>query len=506
MIFKSFTDVPKRKTKIVGTLGPSTNSRETIRKLLEAGMNVARLNFSHGTHEQHSELLVMIREEADKLERHIAVFQDLSGPKVRIAELADGTAHLEDGGKIALKYSKTDLGNKDVIFVEAFDPAVVLQPGHKVLLSDGQIELITDSVDKSAAYCTVRAGGTLRSRSGIAVPDSKLGLSCITDKDLKDLRWAVANNLDYVALSFVGTAKDVTDLKDHIKKLGANIPVIAKIERAESLDHISEIVAVSDAVMVARGDLGLELPLERVPTTQKMVIDTANNLGVPVIVATQMLTSMVHNLRPTRAEVSDVCTAFRDGTSAVMLSDETAIGKHPIEVIQVLDRILLEAESQSYSWPQTLTARASDKEIVPDSICYAACNAAEKINASAIVACTQSGYSARLVSKYRPKHVLFGATSEKKTLNRMALYWGVIPMKIDIEEKNSLEDEVTRSLLTLRDDYGVKPGARIVITAGLRTKKTGTTNVLEIRDIPRSFSQNLAEQASKLIKRFEKTS
>ncbi len=475
----------KRKTKIVATLGPASSSPEVICNLIKAGINVARLNFSHGTYEEHTKILNTVRGEAAKLGKHIAVFQDLCGPKVRIGELEGGEAPLTEGETVTLRHFEGQKGNKSLLFVEAFDPVKVIKPGEKALLSDGQIELIAKSVTADGVQCIVSAGGMLRSRSGIAVPDSKLNLKVITDKDIRDVEWAVKNKVDYIALSFVGSERDVLDLRDIIQKHGVNIPIIAKVERASSLDHVAEIVEAADAVMVARGDLGLELPPERVPGAQKLIIESANYRGTPVITATQMLQSMVKEIRPTRAEVSDVFTAVRDGTDCVMLSEETALGKHPVETVQILDRILYEAEREFEFEQYRPRLKGADRESVADAICYAACGAANKIAAAAIVACTQGGRTARLIAKYRPQQTLFGATSEPSSLAKMALYWGVIPVLIKVDEEFDTEEEVIQAMTAIRDQYGAKPGSRVVLTAGLRAKKQGTTNLMEIREIPR---------------------
>jgi len=449
-------------------------------------MNLARLNFSHGSHAEHSRILALLREEAEAAERHVAVFQDLCGPKVRIGELEGGEVTLVPGENISLRYIDGSKGNATRIFVEAFNPVEVMKPGEKALLADGRIELIATEVSKDEVQCMVRAGGLLRSRSGISVPESKLDLPCITEKDKQDLVWAVENDLDYVAASFVGSAKDVYDVKRELERLGGNIPIISKVERANSLDHIGAIVEASDAVMVARGDLGLELPLERVPSAQRLIIDTANFNGVPVITATQMLMSMVREIRPTRAEVSDVSTAVRDGTDAVMLSDETAIGLHPVEAVRVLNRIILEAEKESHYERYKPRLKGSDREKVADAVCYAACNAADKISASALLACTHSGYTARLMSKYRPQQILFGVTSERKALLRMAPYWGVEPLFVPLDESTSTEDEVSQAVVAVREHFGIKPGSRVVVTVGLKAKRTGSTSIMEIREIPRT--------------------
>ncbi|MCL4151883.1 UNVERIFIED_CONTAM: hypothetical protein GTU68_015376, partial [Idotea baltica] len=374
--------------------------------MIKAGMDVVRLNFSHGTHEDHLKIYTIVREESEKAGKHVAIFQDLCGPKLRINTVVNGSIVLKDGESVDLAYEpkgSTVEGDEKRLNISIFNPGEVMKPGEPALLADGRVELVAEKVNGDTVTCKVVAGGALRSRVGIAVPQSNLVLPCLTEKDIKDLAWAVENKVDYVALSFVGTTKDITDIRHEMRKLGdRSIPVIAKIERASALDHINDIVELADAAMVARGDLGLELPIERVPSAQRLIISSANFAGVPVITATQMLMSMVEQIRPTRAEVTDVSTAVRDGTDAVMLSDETAIGKHPIEAVKVLSRILLEAERESVLEYTRSGIKSRDRSKVADAVCYAACNAADKIAASAMIACTHSGYTARLMAKYRP--------------------------------------------------------------------------------------------------------
>ena len=473
-----------RQTKIVCTIGPATSSPEAIRELMIAGMNVARLNFSHGSHADHLTVLNHVREQAKLLGKSVAVFQDLCGPKVRIAEFEKGEIHLVAGNKVELRHYAGKKSTEDIIFVEAFNPAEVMRAGEKALMADGQIEVIADSVSKGSVICRVLSGGVLRSRSGIAVPDSKLNLPCLTEKDLKDLDWGIEHDVDYVALSFVRTEKDVLELREKIRAAGKDIPIIAKIERAKAIESLTDIVRTSDAIMIARGDLGMELPIERVPAAQKLIIDECIAHGTPVITATQMLRTMVNESRPTRAEVSDVFTAVRDGTDAVMLSEETAVGKYATESVRILDRICLEAEKESVS--MSSPAASQETTSVPDSICYAACNAASKLHASAIVVCTNSGRSVRLVAKYRPPFPIYAATGEESVMNRVALIWGVEAVKVDLNNISNTEEEVTTSLVGVREKFGVKPGARVVVTAGLRTNKPGATNILQVREIPRN--------------------
>lgn len=477
---------PKRKTKIVATIGPASDDLETLRAMIRAGMNVARLNFSHGTHESHTQTLKNVREAAKAESRPVAVFQDLCGPKVRISPVEGDSIELPNNGKIKLSHAEGgEVGNLSQLFVEAFDPAKVMKPGERALLADGRIVLRAEKVGKNEVECAIVAGGPLRSRSGIAVPESKLDLDPLTPKDLKDLDWAIDNEIDYVALSFVQTDENVEQLRDQLSNRKLKIPIIAKIERARALDGISEIAEAADVLMVARGDLGLELPLENVPNAQRVVISSANFRGTPVITATQMLQSMVHEIRPTRAEVSDVATAVKDGTDAVMLSEETAIGRYPVRAVEVLNNIVVETEKHMALGDHAPTFKSTDKNVVPDAICYAACGAADKVSAQAILAGTQSGSTARLLSKYRPSQPLFAATSEEAIVRRMAIYWGVEPFKVDLKD-NTPEEEAEAMLKGIRDGYGYKPGSRVVITAGRRAKQTGATSQLEVREIPRA--------------------
>jgi len=479
-------NVPRKKTKVVATIGPASSSPETLRAMIRAGMNVARLNFSHGTHESHTEVLKNVRKAAEDESQPISVFQDLCGPKVRISPVTDDTIILPESGSIKLSYAKSDaIGDLSQIFVEAFDPAEVIKPGERALLADGRVVLRAEKVSGGDVHCSIVAGGPLRSRSGIAVPESKLDLDPLTEKDLKDLEWGVENKVDYVALSFVQSDDNVEQLRDQLRKRGLKTPIIAKIERARALDDISEIAEAADVLMVARGDLGLELPLEKVPSAQSLVISTANFRGTPVITATQMLQSMVNEIRPTRAEVSDVATAVKDGTDAVMLSEETAIGKYPVKAVEVLSKICMETEANMALSDHSPAFKSTDTRVVPDAICYAACGAADKVSAQAILAGTQSGNTARLLSKYRPQQALFAATSEQDVVNRMALYWGVEPFQVVLDE-NTPEEEAEKMLKGIRDRYGYKPGSRVVITAGRRAKETGSTSLLEVREIPRS--------------------
>lgn len=470
-----------RKTKIVATVGPASRSPEMVHKLIDAGVNVFRLNFSHGTHEEHSEVLKTIRKTAADMKQPIAILQDLSGPKIRISAIEGDYFSIDDGGTIDLKPADGSKTDPKTIFVESVNPVSVLKAGHHILLADGIIELRTLEVKSDKAVCEVVKGGRMRSRVGIAFPDSHINLPAATDKDLVDLQWAIKHDLEYVAISFVMNAADILRIRDIIKKEGKRVGIVSKIERKSALENIDEIVDVSDGLMVARGDLGLELPLEYVPMAQKKLIEKANHRGIPVIVATQMLHSMITSIRPTRAEVSDIAAAVMAGADAVMLSEETAIGEHPLEAVRYLGKIARQAE-QSFVFDEfKLRLRDADRATVPDAVAYAAAAAAIKVNASAIIACTETGTSARLLAKYRPQQRVYGASHHDSTLRRMALYWGVVPIALD--KSCSHEDEASNALKAVQLRENLPNGSRAVVTGGIAVGAPGSTSVLEIREM-----------------------
>lgn len=471
----------QRKTKVVATLGPSSRSPEKIKQLIEAGANVFRLNFSHGSHEEHLAVLKEVRRIAAEMGEWVAILQDLSGPKIRISNVEGDYCPIADDQLIDLRIAEGGLSNAKTIFVETVNPMQTLHPGHHVLLADGLIELVTESVSHDHVVCRVIKGGRIRSRVGIAFPDSDVNLPATTKKDLTDLDWGIKNGVDYIAISFVRAASDIIKLRHIINDKGASTGIIAKIERKAALENIEEIVQVSDGLMVARGDLGLEVPLEQLPMLQKRLIEEANYRGIPVIVATQMMHSMITSVRPTRAEVSDIAAAVMGGADAVMLSDETAIGEHPAECVRYISRISLAAE-QSFAFEEyKLRLRNSDSYTVPDAIAYAACAAAVKTRADAIIACTETGTSARLVAKYRPKQPLYGLSHQDTTLRRMALFWGIRPISFSSAETHV--GEIESALQAVQAREALPNGSRAVVTGGLSTKTPGSTSVLQIREL-----------------------
>ncbi len=467
-----------RKTKIVATIGPASNSPERLESLLKAGVNVFRLNFSHGSHEDHLSTLNKIRDASKKTGIPVGVLQDLSGPKIRISECEEGLPPLADGGTLSIKRSDGKKSNNQLIQVEGLDPASFVKVGQSILMADGMIVMNAVAIEGDCVKCRIIRGAKLRSRIGIAFPESLLNLPAATDKDLIDLKWGIENKVDFVAISFVQNAADLTRLNDEIKRLGGNVAVISKIERNLAIENLEEILALSDGIMVARGDLGLELPLEKLPRVQKMLIERANSMGMPVIVATQMLHSMVNSIRPTRAEVSDTAIAVMSGADAVMLSEETAIGNFPVESVEYLHKISLEAEKSFAFEEYKLRLRDVDKLKVSDAVAYAACAAAVKINASAVIACTETGTSARLIAKYRPQQPLFGVTRSESTIRRMCLYWGVTPVPVHVAGTHS--EELAVALQHVRNTAKLERGTLAVITGGLAVGTPGSTSVLEV--------------------------
>ena len=471
----------KRRTKIVVTIGPASKSEKTLKSLIQAGANLFRLNFSHGTHEDHLLALKAIRKVSEELGIYVAVLQDLSGPKLRISNIDGDVVELDDKSIVQLKKSDGSNSNASCIYTELLDPVNVVEAGHDILLSDGMICLKAKSVKKDHVECLVKKGGRLRSRAGVAFPDGNIDLPATTEKDLKDLDWGIKNEVDYVAISFVQNAEDINRLSRIIAEQKGQSKIIAKIERKAALENIYEILDASDGLMIARGDLGLEMPLEKVPMLQKSLIEQSNYRGVPVIVATQMLHSMVTSLRPTRAEVTDIANAVMTGADAIMLSEETAIGEHPVECVKTLDKIAAEAE-QSFTFNEyKLRLRDSDSETVPDAVAYAACAAANKVNAGAIIACTETGTSARLVAKYRPQQPLYATAVKDEALRRMCLYWGVIP--ISSKHTDTHHDEVEMAMLKVQELERFPNGTLAVITGGLSTRTPGATSIMDIREL-----------------------
>ncbi len=459
-------------------MGPASDSPRVIERLLRAGMDVARLNFSHGSYEEHRQRLEKLRRASRKLDLPLAVIQDLAGPKIRTGDLPEGGIEKKPGDTVMLSGKKLPPG-PDVIPVSYPRLAREVKEGDAVLLADGAIELKVSRVEADLVRCRVIVGGVIGSRKGVNIASQALSIEGLTKKDRQDLAFAIKEDVDFVALSFVRSAAEVKRLADVLKKRGREKPVIAKIEKPQALDNIQEIMDHAQAIMVARGDLGVEIPLEDVPAVQKSLISEANLAGKPVITATHMLRSMVSSKRPTRAEVTDVANAVWDGSDAVMLSEETAIGSYPVDAVKVMDRIARSVEShmaKKHARPQPYPSR----DPVPDSISYSASLMAEDLGARAIIAPTRSGATARRISRYRPASPVIALTPDKRTVRELCLAWGVAP--VFMPEIKSGEDLTKKALEWARRTLKLKKGDRIIITSGAACQ-TGTTNTIHLEEI-----------------------
>jgi len=463
------------RTKIVCTIGPASREPEALAGLAGAGMDVARLNFSHGTHAEHAEVVASLRRVGADAGRPIAILQDLAGVKLRISEIAHGPVRLDAGASFTLT-NRPVAGDGSEATVGVPDLARRVAPGDALLLSDGEIQLRVETTSGSDVRCRVVAGGLLSSHKGLSLPHSSPGAG-LTAKDREDLRFAASQEVDYVALSFVRAASDVRQAKQALAALSAAIPVIAKIENSDALAHIDEILEDSDGIMVARGDLGVETPLEHVPLLQKMLIEKANRAGKPVITATQMLLSMVESPRPTRAEVGDVANAILDGTDAVMLSEETAAGRYPAEAVATMQRIARDIES---AFPfERWMRRFEDRRLqsLPEAVAGAATELAEHIGASVIVAWTETGATARLVAKHRPRSPVLALCTSPASARRLALVWGVIPLVVETPEDTDAMMEKAPAIAAAQGL--LRPGEKAVITAGVPRGVSGSTNLIK---------------------------
>jgi pyruvate kinase len=465
---------PARRTKIIATLGPASSTRERIATLVQAGMDCARLNFSHGTHKQHAEAVRLVRAVQEEVERPVAIMADLQGPKLRLGDLPEPVV-LERGTHVDVVTG--DAAHRDgELPVSPAVIAEVLQPGHEILIDDGLVRLQVESVKAGRAHCAVLEGGRVSSHKGVNLPGVPVPIPALTRKDLDDLQFALEQEVDFVALSFVRSAADVRDLRGLIDQAGSHAGVVAKVEKAEAVEALDAIVADADALMVARGDLGVEIGPASVPLLQKRIIVRALDNGKPVITATQMLESMVHQAEPTRAEASDVANAVLDGTSAVMLSQETAIGEYPVAAVAYMDRIARAVEP-SLDYRHQLP-EASEEPSIGRAMSNAACDLAETLGATAILVPTFSGKTASAVARLRPRRPVVGLTHHRYALQQMALEWGVVPL--EIPECANVEDLWSRSLDAVRASGLVAPGDRVVITAGTLVNVPGTTNVIKV--------------------------
>ena len=474
-----------RRTKILATLGPASSSEDMIHRLLTCGVDAFRLNFSHGKHEEHAKVIATIRDVATELGRYVPIVGDIQGPKLRIGDV-DGVHHLETGHPFVI-WTEPRLGNARAVSTPFTPLPREVGIGQRILINDGLVELVVTSVEEKSVTTRVIHGGPISSKKGMNFPDSELTIPAITEKDRIDIRFAVQQKLDYIAASFIRRKGDIVELRELLHEAGGDeINVIAKLEKPQAIDNLDEILEVSDGVMVARGDLGVELPPEAVPIIQKKILARASRWGRFAITATQMLESMTTNSRPTRAEASDVANAIFDGSDAVMLSAETASGKYPIEAVQMMARIVFAAEANrqhvNYEWEREPFRKSSELDEFTDALAGSANYAAEKLDAKYIVVFTQTGFAARLMSKFRPKVPIVALTPSSWVARRMNLLWGVQPFVLREagEYHEQIVDRVDEYLLS--KDI-VRPGDRLVILMGSPIYQRAKTNLLRVHRV-----------------------
>ncbi|QZZ18675.1 pyruvate kinase [Leptothermofonsia sichuanensis E412] len=464
----------QRRTKIVATIGPATSSPEVLRALIEAGATTFRLNFSHGTHEDHQRSIRLIRQTSFELNQPVGILQDLQGPKIRLGRFESGSIILNKGDRFILT-SKLVTGTQEISSITYEHLADEVPEGAVIMLDDGKVEMLVEKVDRAERelHCRTIVGGALSNNKGVNFPGVYLSVKALTDKDKKDLMFGLDQGVDWVALSFVRNPQDVLEIKELISSAGKNVPVIVKIEKHEAIEEMEAILSISDGVMVARGDLGVELPAEDVPILQKRLIATANRMGIPVITATQMLDSMVHSPRPTRAEISDVANAILDGTDAVMLSNETAVGKYPVEAVATMATIAVRIEKEKTNREIEDSGRS-----IPNAISCAVRQIAEQLDAAAIMTLTKTGATARNVSKFRPKKPILAVTPHVDVARQLQLVWGVKPLLV--LDLPSTGQTFQAALNVAQEKCLLKEGDLVVLTAGTLQGVSGSTDLVKV--------------------------
>jgi pyruvate kinase len=472
-----------KRTKIVATVGPACDSYEQLLELVKAGVNVFRLNFSHGNHEDKLKIIDYIYQLNKTEPYNISVLADLQGPKLRVGDLEGGMLEIKEGDILTFTNEKL-VGTMDKIYVSYPDLHTDVKVGEKILIDDGKLEVVVVEITKEKnVKVEVTLGGTLLPKKGVNLPDTKISLPSLTEKDLADLAFILDKRVDWVALSFVRRPEDIIDLKRRLKEGGSKAKVIAKIEMPEALINLRDIIVESDGVMIARGDLGVELPIEEVPLIQKDIIKKCLHRAKPVIVATQMMESMIDRTKPNRSEITDVANAVLEGADAVMLSGETATGKYPRLVVETMTKIILEIEQKAYDYnrDEMLRPQSHSPSFLSDAVCYNACKLAEDVNADAIIGMTQSGYTGFMLSSYRPKSLLYIFTKERSLVNQLSLSWGVRAFHYDEEE--SLDDIFSDQIDILKERNFLSQGNVVVSTGSTPVHLHLPTNVLKIAKV-----------------------
>ena len=469
-----------RKTKIICTIGPASEKVETLVQMIEGGMNVARLNFSHGIYEEHRQRILSIRKAARICAKPVAIMLDTRGPEIRTGKLKAGQILLETGQRFVLT-TREIVGDENEVMINYSHLPREVTKGTSILLADGLINLRVEEINTTDIVCQVINGGELGERKGVNVPGVRIALPFLSEKDIDDINFGIDNEVDFIAASFVRTAEDVIDIRRILEQRGADIDIIAKIESQEGVDNLAEIIRIADGVMVARGDLGVEIAVEEVPLVQKNIVEDCSQMGKMVIIATQMLESMINNPRPTRAEVSDVANAIFEGADAIMLSGESAAGRYPIEVVQTMARVATRTE-EALPYSDILRQKRPQRTAsVTDAISYATCTAALNLGASAIITATRTGFTAKMAAKYRPQAQLIAATHEPKIMHKLALVWGVQPVLI--KETEGTDELFAESIKTALQSGYINNGDLIVLTAGIPAGKSGGTNMLKVETV-----------------------
>ncbi|WP_027421456.1 pyruvate kinase [Crocinitomix catalasitica] len=468
-----------KKTKIVATMGPaSTSSIEILKQMIIEGVNVCRLNFSHGSHEDHKRTIEMIREINKESEYDVSILADLQGPKIRIGEVENNGIELVDGENLTITTNEC-IGTKDKVYLTYQEFPLDVSVGDKVLMDDGKLQLeVTATNRKDKVETRIVHGGILSSKKGVNLPNTKISLPCITPKDSADLAFALANQVDWVGLSFVRSARDIIELKHIIRNAQSHAKVVAKIEKPEAIDDIEDIIIATDAIMVARGDLGVEVPMETVPNLQKMMIKICRKFAKPIIVATQMMESMITNFTPTRAEVNDVANAVLDGTDAVMLSGETSVGKYPIEVIRAMTKIVNEVEKNDEIYHKEELPEKNQDRFITDSVCFNATRLAQRVEAKGIITMTFSGYTAYKISSQRPKCSTFVFTENRQLLTQLNLLWGVQAFYYD--KMVSTDHTISDSKYILKKKGLLKEGELVINIASVPIEDKGKSNMVKL--------------------------
>ncbi|MCO5386635.1 MAG: pyruvate kinase [Desulfosporosinus sp.] len=473
-----------RRTKIVCTIGPASESEEKVQALLAAGMDVARLNFSHGTHEEHSRRIVTLRKEAAKFGKHLGILLDTKGPEVRTGKVPEEGITLINGSEFILD-TDLSLGNQQRVGITYTELWRKIQPGSHILIDDGQLDLEVTSVDKEIIRTIIRNGGILKSQKGVNTPNALIDLPAVTERDIEDIRFGISQGIDFIAASFTRKALNILDVRRVVEEMGADVHIIAKIESQEGINNLDDILEVADGLMVARGDLGVEIPVEEVPIRQKEMIRKCNLLGKPVIVATQMLDSMIRQPRPTRAEASDVANAIFDGTDAIMLSGETAAGLYPIEAVQMMDKLAKRTEKTCLN---NVSSRYTQLNVA-EAISFASYTIAKDLQATAILTPTHSGLTACMISKYRPIAMIIAATPFASTARKLSLQWGVQP--ILVPESSGTDEMLSVTVNTSLNQNYIHAGDVVVITAGVPIGKVGSTNMIKVQVMGNILSKGI---------------